>query len=319
VAKGVVGALRRPETAGRTIEIVGPERLELRDVVRRVAEALGLPVWIWPTPVALMKIPVRLMEATMTQPLSTRAQLAMLVEGLAGDPAPARAELGLETAPFSAERLRPLLAGGGQMPKREIAAAPALGLYALSLGLLTAAVRGPLDPWTGMTLAMGLLLALSLGFKAVRQRLAPTAGRIGLGLASGALLYGLTRAVVLVLEAAWPAWTEHARTLSAWKSGHSPAFLAVSLVMIVAAEEIFWRGVLARFCMQRFGIAFGLLAGAALYTAAHAGTMNPLLLAAALGCGLYWGLLSALTDDLTAPIVSHLVWDVMVMFVTPLV
>src|SRR5436190_26471 len=182
VARGVVGALHRPETAGRTIEIVGPERLELRDVVRRVAAALGLPVWIWPTPVALMKIPVRVMEATMTQPLSTGAQLAMLVEGLAGGPVPARTELGLETAPFTAERLRPLLAAGGQMPKREIAAAPALGLYALSIGLLTAAFRGPLDPWTGMTLAMGLLLALSLGFKAVRQRLARTAGRIGLGL-----------------------------------------------------------------------------------------------------------------------------------------
>jgi membrane protease YdiL (CAAX protease family) len=51
---------------------------------------------------------------------------------------------------------------------------------------------------------------------------------------------------------------------------------------------------------------------------AHAATLNPLLFGAALGCGIFWGLLAAVTDDLTAPIVSHLVWDVMILFVTPL-
>ncbi|MBI3857913.1 MAG: complex I NDUFA9 subunit family protein, partial [Planctomycetes bacterium] len=85
VAAGVVGALRNPESAGKMFEIVGPERLALRDVVARAAEALGRPVRILPTPVALMKLPVRIMEALMKKPLSTRAQLAMLVEGLAGD------------------------------------------------------------------------------------------------------------------------------------------------------------------------------------------------------------------------------------------
>ncbi|MBV8878752.1 MAG: NAD(P)H-binding protein [Planctomycetaceae bacterium] len=318
-ARGVVGALRNPATAGKTLDIVGPEKLVLRDVVRRVAEALGLPVRIWPTPVALMKFPVSVMEATMSRPLSTRAQLAMLVEGLAGDPAPAAAELGLTAAPFTAERLRPLLAAGGQLPKRDLRSGLVLGLYALSVALLTAAFRGPLDPWKGMTVAMGLLLALSLGFEGVRRQLAPTVRRIGLGLAAGALLYGLTRVGVLVLDAAWPAWVDHARRMSAWKTGQTPSFLAVTLVMIVAAEEVFWRGLVARCFMQRFGLAIGLGAGALLYALAHVGTLNPLLMAAALGCGLYWGLLAALTDDLTAPIVSHLVWDVMILFVTPLV
>lgn len=319
VAKGVVGALRNPETAGKTVEIVGPQRLVLRDVVGRVAEAMGLSVWIWPTPVGLMKIPVSVMEATMTQPLSTRAQLAMLVEGLAGDPAPAHQLLGLEPSPFTPERLRPLLAAGDHLPQREIAPRAGWGLFALSVLLLTLAFRGPLDPWKGMTLAMGVLMAAALPLKAVRRRLMPTVRRVGLGLAAGALLYGLTRIGVLVLQAAWPAWADHARQLTAWKTGYSTTFLGITLVMIVAAEEIFWRGVVARFCMQRFGVAFGILAGAVLYALAHAATLNPLLLAAALGCGVFWGLLAALTDDLTAPIVSHLVWDVMVMFVTPLI
>lgn len=319
VARGVVKALQAPSTAGKCLEIVGPERLELRDVVRRVAEAHGLPVRILPTPAALMKPPVALMEAWMSRPLSTRAQLAMLQEGLAGDPEPARRELGLDPVPFTPERLRPMLAASGLLPQREISAPAGLGLYALSVVLLTLAFRGPMDPWKGMTVAMGLLLALSLMLGAVRRRLSPTPKRIALGLLSGALLYGLTRAGVLVLKSAWPAWEGYARELTSWKAGHGTVFLAVTLVMIVAAEELLWRGVVLRFFVERAGAAFGILLGAAFYAAAHLGTGNPLLLAAALGCGLYWGLLAAATDDLTAPVVSHLVWDVMVMFVTPLV
>ena len=89
--------------------------------------------------------------------------------------------------------------------------------------------------------------------------------------------------------------------------------------MIVIAEETLWRGVVARFAIERFGRAFGVLVGAALYAAAHAVALNPLLLGAAFGCGLFWGLLYAATDDLSAPIASHLAWDVMILFLFPVV
>src|SRR5262249_38306714 len=110
VASAILSALQL-DSSGKTYDIVGPERLELREVVQRVATALRLSFWICPTPVALMRGPVRIMEAVMKQPLSTSAQLVMLEEGLDGDPAPARADLGLATAPFISARLRPILAG----------------------------------------------------------------------------------------------------------------------------------------------------------------------------------------------------------------
>ncbi len=317
VAAAVVATLSREVSIGKTYEIVGPDRLELRDVVRRVAEALGRPVWICPTPVALMKLPVRIMETLMTHPLSTRAQLAMLVEGLAGDPEPARQELKLNPAPFTPERLRPLLEAGGLRPKPELSATAALTLAGLAFLLLAFAFRGPLPPWKGMTVAMGILLACSIALRAVRERMKPTPSRIGGGLLAGLVLYGLTRVAILPLSAAWPGWEAQARTLGAWKDGHTPFFLASTLVLIILAEEALWRGVLARFCMERLGRVFGIAAGAALYAAAHAVTLNPLLVAAAFGCGLYWGLLYAATDDLTAPLVSHLVWDVLILFVAP--
>ena len=317
VAAGVAGALRNGATAGKTIELVGPERLTLRDVVARTAEALGRPVWIWPTPVGLMKLPVGIMEAAMAKPLSTRAQLAMLVEGLAGDPGPARAELGVDPAPFTPERLRPMVEG--LRLRKEISAPVGLGLYLLAAILLAFAFRGPLGPWKGMTVAMGALLAGSLAVRAVCSRLVPTLPRVALGVASGLVLYGLTRLGAAVFRAAWPAWEAHARTLSDWKEGISLPFLASTLVMIIVAEETLWRGVVSRFFQERMGHAPGIVAGALFYAAAHLPTMNPLLLGAALGCGIFWALLYAATDDLTAPIASHVAWDVLVMVVAPLV
>jgi membrane protease YdiL (CAAX protease family) len=202
---------------------------------------------------------------------------------------------------------------------KEIPAPAAMGTAALAAGLLALAFRGPLGPWNGMTLAMGILLAVSLFFRAVRRRLAPTPRRLGIGLAAAAVLFGLTRAAVWALPKLWPAWEGDARQLSAWKLGHSTPFLAVTLVLIVVGEEALWRGVVARFAIERLGRTPGVLAGAAIYAAAHAVTLNPLLVAAAFGCGLCWGLLYAADDDLTAPIVSHLAWDAMILFVVPVI
>ena len=59
------------------------------------------------TPVALQRIAVRLMGLA-RNPLSTPAQLQMLIDGLYGDPAPAEADLGIKPSPFTAEVVREL-------------------------------------------------------------------------------------------------------------------------------------------------------------------------------------------------------------------
>jgi uncharacterized protein YbjT (DUF2867 family)/membrane protease YdiL (CAAX protease family) len=331
VASVAVAALRSSTSFGKTYDVVGPDRLTLRAVVSRVAEALGLPLSIWPTPVALMRIPVRLMESVMRHPLSTRAQLAMLVEGLDGDPDPARRDLGVGAAPFTAERLRPLLERirrrvpfdarllSAPKPARET---PSI-LFWVLLSFTTSAVafvfRHAPDAWTGMTASMGLALAGALASGSVRRRLWPTGFGIAAGLAAGAILYGLTGVAVLLLRSGWPGWEVHARLLYALRGAHGCLFVAPSLVLIVLAEEAVWRGVIARFLMERWGRASGIAAGAAIYALAHAATLNPLLVAAALGCGLFWGILYAATDSLVAPFVSHLVWDILLLFVIPIV
>lgn len=328
VAAAVAGALREGASVGRTYDVVGGERLTLREVVLRVAEALELPVSIWKTPAGLMKLPVSVMEKTMRRPLSTRAQLAMLVEGLAGDPEPAR-ELGVRPAPFTARRLRPLLPDerppvdlrlfSAPRRAREVPAPAAWGLYALAAALMTAGLGLLDDRWLGMTVAMGALLPLALLFRAARSRLRPTAFRVAAGLAGGVLLYGLTRAGTALLSLAWPGWESGARSLMAWRGDHSGPFLLATLVPIILSEELLWRGVVLRFAEERWGRPAGLAAGALLYAAAHAVTLNPVLLLAAFCCGLFWGWLFLATDDLTAPFVCHLAWDGAVLFLLPLV
>lgn len=314
VAAGVVASLRTAAGAGKTYDLVGPERLALRDVVRRTAAAIGRPVWILPTPVALMKLPVVVMEKMMSRPLSTLAQLAMLVEGLAGDPEPARKDLGVETAPFDPRRRV-----DEHRLRREVSAPAAIGLYLLAAVFLAIAFQGPFGPWKGMTIAMAVLLPLTMGARAVRSRLVPSLPRLAIGLAAGLVLFGLTKLGVETLKALWPGWEAHARTLSSWKASYSMSFLIPTLLLIIVAEETLWRGIVSRFFQERLGHATGILVGAAFYAAAHATTLNPLLIAAAFGCGIFWGALFAATDDLTAPIVSHVVWDVMMMFILPVV
>ena len=136
------------------------------------------------------------------------------------------------------------------------------------------------------------------------------------GLVSGIGLYGATLGIIAVLPLVWPEWELFARTLYSWKAGHATLFLAATCSMIVLAEELLWRGVVTRFLMERLGSGWGIVAGAIVYTLAHWATFNPLLLLAAFGCGLFWGWLYAAADNLIVPFASHLLWDVLLLFVS---
>jgi uncharacterized protein YbjT (DUF2867 family) len=94
--------------SGLDYDVVGPERLSLRAVVETVARGLGLPLRVVGTPIWFQRVAVGLMNALCLHPLSTPAQLQMLIDGLYGDPAATRAELGVEPRPFIMEEVRRL-------------------------------------------------------------------------------------------------------------------------------------------------------------------------------------------------------------------
>jgi len=330
VAAAVVAAATI-SSSGKTYEIVGPDRMELRDVVRTVAEALNLPIRIVPTPMMIMRVAAGFMEAVMKEPLSTRAQLAMLVEGLDGDTGPAQRELHLTTAPFTAARIQPLLVKANRtapfslrlrsalQPKKEIKTAQFWTLLLIALAGLSLAFGVSGSPWLRMTVVMTIILAGTLYLPAVRRRQIPTPFRIITGLVVGAVHFGMTQLVISLIPSIWPGWEVSARAIYAWKSGHSTAFLVPTLILIVIAEEALWRGVVTRYMMERFGRLQGIMLGALIFAIAHWSAFNPLLLLAAFGCGLFWNWLYAATDDLTIPTVSHIMWDFLLLFAFPAV
>ena len=104
--------------------------------------------------------------------------------------------------------------------------------------------------------------------------------------------------------------------------------LAASLAIVAVAilEEVAWRGLIYALVEERLGTRRAWPVTAVLYAAAHVPTIvllrdpyagpNPLIVLAALGCGLVWGLIVARTGQLPVAIFSHafFTWCVAVQF-----
>jgi membrane protease YdiL (CAAX protease family) len=102
--------------------------------------------------------------------------------------------------------------------------------------------------------------------------------------------------------------------------------VSAAIIAVAALEEISWRGFVFSKLEEQFGTRRAWPATAVLYAAAHLPTVslladpnagpNPLILLAALGCGLIWGLIVARTGRLPVAILSHALftWGVTVKF-----
>jgi membrane protease YdiL (CAAX protease family) len=106
--------------------------------------------------------------------------------------------------------------------------------------------------------------------------------------------------------------------------------LGVSLAVVVVSglEELSWRGYVYPILEERFGTRRAWPATAVLYAAAQLPTLvtlrdpfagpNPLVVIAALGCGLVWGLVVARTARLPVAIISHALFTLAVVIHFPL-
>lgn len=102
-ASVVNGRLKR-----QTVAITGAEELYLSDAARRVAQALGRRIWIFPAPLWFHYALALLCESTMKVPLVARAQVRILSEGVV-EPATVCDPLPKDLLPvrrFSQEQIR---------------------------------------------------------------------------------------------------------------------------------------------------------------------------------------------------------------------
>ncbi|MBX3226693.1 MAG: CPBP family intramembrane metalloprotease [Labilithrix sp.] len=101
--------------------------------------------------------------------------------------------------------------------------------------------------------------------------------------------------------------------------------VVVALVVMAVGEEVVWRGLVTSLLEEQVGSRRAWIWAAVLYAVAHVPTMwqlkgaagmNPVIVIAALGCGLVWGGMARYFGRLLPGIFSHLLfdWTVLMMF-----
>lgn len=210
------------------------------------------------------------------------------------------------------------------MPKRGSDLIVAAAAVLLFVPLFIFRSAGPLDFWWWMSL--NIVLAAGLGAVLDRTYLpllwadlrSRTGKKVLLGLLAAAALYAVFFAGNLVSRLILPFADSGIGAVYAFKEGASlPRIVLLMALLIGPGEEIFWRGFLQRRWQARFGSSRGYLLATALYTAAHAGSGNVMLVLAAAVCGLFWGFIYRRTGSVLLAAASHTVWDLAVFVVFP--
>ncbi len=326
VAVAIAAALARPGAIGRAYDLVGPERLELRAWVRRVAAALRLPIWVLPCPALLLRAAAWALERTPAPP-ATRAQIEMLTEGLVGDPAPMQAELGVAPRALDVEAIvaataevGPLFGVSLRLRRGDEAAyfgpwsggaSRLLWLIPLAIALIAGAGLVTDHVWWRMLAANAALVPLCLLLVPLpwRALLRPRLGALAGGLLAAAALLPAGWLVSQVLFDLFPETRAQVEAVYGWVS-LLPAWAAAALLPAIAlGEEIVWRGAVAFAVAARAGPWWGATAAAAAFAAAHVSLGVPVLVAAAAGAGFFWAWLGLKTRSLFAVLVCHVVWD----------
>lgn len=140
------------------------------------------------------------------------------------------------------------------------------------------------------------------------------------GVVTGILLSLATTGAYFALRQLWPPVEQEARLLYSMMATETPVWVKLGvLLVVVATEEIVWRGVLFRSLLGRVSV-WGAVAIATLaYSLPQLASGSWLLVLVALGCGFVWTLQRAWTGLLSFPLVTHLIWDLWVFFLFPLV
>jgi uncharacterized protein YbjT (DUF2867 family)/membrane protease YdiL (CAAX protease family) len=349
VALAIRRCIERPETAGREYDLVGPETLELPELLARVAEVVGRPCTALAIPAGLLRPAAAVIERFGSDPLITVSQLGLLAGGVVGDREPARRDLDLEARPLDRAAIeaalgefRPRLPSVRLIPDRRamqeleaLAGGPAgcsgrmnglrLGLFAVIAvgGLLAGPWLIPGSPWFRMAaleLLLSLLAVLMLPL-AWASAWRPSAKRLALGLGLGVGMWLAALGVTSTIAWLNPGLWSRVGDLYAWAHDIELALAVPLLLLVVAGEEFVWRGALgiglAARALARERIGLAVVVSGALFTLAHLTTGNALLWLAAALAGTLWTAIAIRTRSLFVPFVCHLVWDVALLWLTP--
>lgn len=169
-----------------------------------------------------------------------------------------------------------------------------------------------------MSLSTSILLVVAAAINREKVSARINYRTIILGVVSGLLLYVLFY-VGYQFTKSFPFFSHGVTSVYDFRSGAPVAAIALLLLFPIApSEEIYWRGLIQRRFMERFGGNNGLALAAAAYALVHLPTLNPPLILTALIGGLVWGWIYKSSKQLEPAILSHIIFDVMIFVVAPL-
>ncbi len=186
----------------------------------------------------------------------------------------------------------------------------------------TVAFRGRSHFWQKMAVGVGAMGALALAanpeLRSARNR--PRLRDVPVGLATAGVLYGIFRVGDHFARRVMPTGAEDIADVYERRKMASRRFIAPALALVIApGEELFWRGLVNGYLMQRLGRVRGSALGAVIYGGIHLITGNLTLSGAAGIAGAFWSLQYLFQGRLPPVIVSHVAWDLWIFLVQPTV
>jgi membrane protease YdiL (CAAX protease family) len=185
----------------------------------------------------------------------------------------------------------------------------------------------PLNFWLMLSLSTSLLGASACVFGGRLLRRDDMRFRnVLLGVVSAGLLYlifwmGNETLMVLsrLMPGVLPDRAGNIHAVYANRGGLSPFLVGVLLLFPIGfGEELFWRGFVQRRLGEKRNPFHAFLVTTLLYTGVHLPTGNPVLILAALTCGLFWGGLYWASGSLVAVLLSHMLWDPAIFVLWPI-
>ncbi|MCP2619855.1 CPBP family intramembrane metalloprotease [Candidatus Aminicenantes bacterium AC-334-K16] len=195
----------------------------------------------------------------------------------------------------------------------------------LFLTLFWLAQEDKIDFWWSMSFNLSFLLALSFftdrtAFLHLQKEIKEKSlSPIVAGLLAAGILFGFFWAGKTIASHLFSSAPEAIKAIYSFKEGASSWRIALLMLLVIGpGEEIFWRGTIQQLLAERYSPRAGFLLTTLIYAAVHLTTGNPLLIAAALVAGLFWGGLYLWRGSILTIVVSHTVWDILVFIVFPL-
>lgn len=206
------------------------------------------------------------------------------------------------------------------------AIAIALGVTAAVAAVITWAFAPARAGELAMILAIGACYAVLTALTALRLRrrgelgalLRPASGDLTLGALSAGLLYGAAHLVTQTITARGTpreGWIMRLYLQLGDPEAHGRVLLGGAVFVVAALEEFVWRGLVTRAIEEVVGLRRAVVITALLFALAHLPTLfvlamppaglNPLIVLAALGGGLLWGVIYARAGRLVPALFAH--------------